>query len=500
MANSRFRFLLLWLVLLICTCPPLQAQRTVGVKWEAPEDERSAIAELRKYKNLGISVIEIQSDLESEVWRAIDRLDFEVYGHLGIRFPTTSTFAKPDSSLIATIQSKASAYLSQPSVTAIGLFSHGAIRNPSFFKALRPIARQIKKSGPIKLYYTTSRVNHADSSAVDFLLYDLRPTPANRNTLTIPQNTALGGYEYSPSSDLKDYLHPFKQILEKTSESAEKPVLLHADWLSSILQKYPQFSETLQDITSSTDAMFPLPKESLPTARAPVLPILLLLIVWGTVAIQYNTSPLYRKSLFRYFTAHKFFIDSIYLRQIRSSIPALLIIFQNATILAASIWVTFWTAFSPLGQEALFSSFPFFALSGENPISFFAGMILVIASISFVNIIWLYVSQKRDTSFTQIATIYAWPLQLNLITGTVVISLFASGGSTVFITAFTIITFIIFIVSFIFASMDTSRYEKSRLVHQFKTSVPYLLIISGLLVWIAFQTKWMEAVRLALRL
>lgn len=498
---AKFRGSLLFLVFITFTGFPLSvcAQHSVGIQWEEPGNQKAAIEQLQRYHELGISILEIQSPLSSTTWEQIDSLGFEVYGNLGIKFPTASTFSDPDSSLINSIENKASAYLSQPSVQAINLFEYGALYEDTFWRGLQTFAEQIKAQRQIDLYFTHRQNVILDTLSADYMFWDVFISPENIHMPSLPQHSAVEGYIFSPSQDLQPYLTPFKSFIDLTIGSG-KPILIKQNWLDSALDNHPEFAKTLQSITSKSEIVFPLPEESLPTSQVSVLPILLLLIVWGTLAMHFNSSPLYRKSLFRYFTAHKFFIEDIFQRYIRSSFPALLIILQNSFLLAACIYVTLSKLLTPLGQEAFLYHFALFDTFGSGLLSVFIWSLLLVLLISLLSILWLYLSHKRINSLTQIATIYAWPQQVNIILGTIIITLFSAGAGQNIIAAFTLLALIVFILSFFFASVDTVRFARSGILHQAKTSVLYLALWFAIVGWIVSNEQWMEVITLSLSL
>lgn len=498
MTNSRS--LLLTLLLLAFSQTATYAQRTLGVKWNAPKNTDSAVTQLHKIAEAGISALEIQSDLPPETWQKIDSLQFKVYGSFGIKYPLKSTFGEPDSALISAIQNKASAYLSQPSVTAVGLFEFGAIHKSAFLESLKPITDQLKRSTQKSLYYTSRRLT-SENRLTDFVLLDIRITPADLDYLSLPNSSNIGGYIYSPSPDLKGYLSPFKKFLNKTSAYPDKTVFVHSNWLLNMLDKYPRFSKTLHSISNDTNAVFPLPRENLPGQTPPVLPIFVLLVVWGTIAWHYNTSPLYRKALFRYFIAHKFFVDDIFKRQIRSVAPAFTIILQNALLISASGFATFTVLFSPLGQAAFFHHFPSLALLTNTGYSIFIWIFLAALLIPLVNVIWLFTTHRKVSSFTQITTLYAWPLQVNFLLCTIAITLYAADSGSQIIAILTAAAFLFLFLSFIFTSVDTFRFARARFFHLIKTSIPYLLVLGGLVIWIILtKEEWLEIFSLSLNL
>lgn len=459
-----------------------------------------AFEQLRQFRDLGITKIEVKSELTPYIWQKIDSLEFEVYGSLNIQFPTTSSFSNPDSALINNIQQKASVFLSQPSVRGIQLFSFGAVWNPGFSQVLAPFAKQLTQNRQVELYYTSRQTTANNLSIIDFSIIDIYVTPKNIDSFSVPNHSGIGGYVYSPAAELEKYITPFKKFLNKTANAPSKTIFLHSDWLAATLEKHTSFSKKLRALATEREAVLPLPEEALPSPESPVMPIILLLLVWGSIGLHYNSSPLYRKSIFRYFTSHKFFIDDIFHRHIRSPFPAISIIVQNSVLISVSILVTFLSLFSRLGQSSFFHHFPGTAILGNTPYSIFTWALLGTLLIPCISIVWHYISNKSLTSFTQIATIYGWPLQLNFLFCTVAITLFASGGSSMLITICTVLAVTVFLLSFLFTSIDTFRFAKSKVGHQFKTSIPYFIIIGSLIGWMLSYQHWIEAIQLSLNL
>ncbi|MDZ7682366.1 MAG: hypothetical protein U5J63_11805 [Fodinibius sp.] len=378
MTNFQYRFLLLALLVLSITTSKAHAQRTLGVQWAVPENPQTAEAQLEQFNDLGISILNIDSNLSPRLWQTVDSLEFRVWGELGVRFPTTNTFANPDTTLIVQIQNRASSYLSQSSVSAIGLFSFGATNQPTFWEQLAPIASQLRTNNKIRLYHTGRSAALADTLVSDFLIFDTHITVANVDTFSIPLSTNIGAYRYSPSPALASYLYPFSKFIDQTASVSTTPIFLESHWLLQILDKHPGMEEQLQNIASQPTTALALPEEDLPVPQPSTLPVIILLAVWGSVAFHYHSNPIYRKSIFRYFSAHKFFITDIFQRHIRSPFPAILIILQNALLTATSIFAGIATGMSTIGMEALFYHFPILATWDNSLYSFFIWAVLLI--------------------------------------------------------------------------------------------------------------------------
>ncbi len=281
--------------------------------------------------------------------------------------------------------------------------------------------------------------------------------------------------------------------------SKDKIVFLDSDWVHAITEKHPQTSEILLSITSDSEPVFPLPEETLPTSENTSFPIIALFLIWGTVALHYNMSPLYRKSLFRYFFAHKFFINDIFKRVIRSSMPAIIILAQSALLMGLAVYSTFSALLTSLGQEAFFYHFPNLSLIGSNPLSIFLWTFILILLSSFFGIIWLYFTHKKLNSITQIATVYAWPLQLNFLFCTVAVT-FASPSEPFTAILFAGLAVLLFLLSFIFTALDICRFSRSKAKYHLKTTIPYTLLVAVLLVWVISQDDWFEVLNFTINL
>lgn len=476
---------------------PAQAQHTFGARWEAPEDRQQAQEQLSELQQAGITILEIDSPLPSEVWDAIDELNFQVYGQLNIRFPVAQIFAEPDSLLLNSIERRINTYIAQPSVRAIELFENGDIFREEFSLAIAPYASQIKQATQENLYFSSDIARENIPSQMDFFIYNVTVTPHNHTSPELPADDFIHGYRYLPSAELQPYVSPLKHFLETLP--FEKPIFFEAEWLFAIMDSRPEFQTTLSELASRPDAVFPVPRESLPEPNnSSSLPSLLLLLVWGSIAIHYSSSPLYRKSAFRYFRGHKFFIRDIFHRQMRSPLPALIIIFQNATVLAISVFAMAAALWNHTGFQALFHYLPALELFPNGPLSLAVWTFGLTLIFSFINIFWLYLAHTSIYSVTQVATIYAWPMQINFLLATVVIALFSSGSHPAFVVATTLVATVIFLLSFIFASVDIYKHLRSKAGLYLGGTAGIYIVLITITVILAVNSIWWDGIQLSL--
>ncbi|HEX6982855.1 MAG TPA: hypothetical protein VF181_08845 [Balneolaceae bacterium] len=495
------RYLFLTALLLVVSQVSLYAQHSFGVIWNLPENPETAIHQLQQFKKMGITAIEIKELPLPVVWEEINESGLEVYGSLGIQFPLAQTFAEPDSLFIKEIERRASAYLSQPSVQALGLFEFGPVNEVEFVRAVEPFINQLKRSDDIRIYFVSSRAPSQASKIADFIIYFEHFTTENLHSFSLPAKPSIGGYQFSVSTDLNDFFAPFYTFLKATSVHPQKTIFIDSNWLFSILKKYPDFDQKLYALATESDAVFPIPDETLPQRSDTAVPILVLLSVWGMMALLYSSDPLYRRSLFRYFTGHKFFVKDIFDRHLRSPWPAFIIILQNSLLLATGAFVTFSALFSPLGEAAFYHHFPALSILGKGAFSLFFWAFFVALTFSFIAITWLGVFHRNLNSITQIATIFAWPLQINIFAITIAVTIFAAEGSAFLILLFTLPAFLIFLLAFIFTSFDAARFLKAKpKLYLLGTSGLYLILVSSLVVWMLTQKTFWNAISLSLSL
>lgn len=503
MSNS-LRFLLLSTFLLSMAFGTAQAQRVLGVVWELPDDDSQAVQQLQQFQDLGISVLELQQTPSDRLWSEINQRNLTVYADLNILFPTAHTFASSDSTFYRRVRKKVRAFAAQPSVKVLNLFAYGAIHRVSFNKAASSFFNHFRALRSIRTTYTDNRTTQSPDAPADFYIYDIRLSPQNIPSPSIPGSSNIDSYRYSPSAELRERFLPFKQVIQATATHPQKPFFLESSWLLSMMEKYPELETILSSLASEPDPVFPVPDESLPSPSPSPLPIVTLLLVWAILAFHYNMSPLYRKSLFRYFSGHTFFLNDIFRKHIRSPFPSLIIIIQNALLISAALFTMLINFWSETGLQSLHYHFPdLFFFTGEVYDIFIAscGITLIF---SMISIFWLYFPHKSLRSITQIMTLFAWPLQVNIVLGTIAIGLHVSGGSgnATMIALLTGLMLVVCLGSFIVTSLDAVQsLSGKRLRYISSTTGLYLLVLAGLAIWLtAFNDPLWQAVELSLSL
>lgn len=478
------------------------AQRILGVSWQLPSSESQAMTQLERFESLGFGVLSLKSVPSQRVWEEIDRLGFKVYGNLDIRFPTAATFAETDSVLRSRLRKKATSFLEQPVTAGLILFSFGAIEQSPFRQALNSLIKTFPQKDNIQYLYIGSRPALQSQLPFADLLYQLSVTPDNLSSVMPPMGENIGGYRLQLSDELSHLLTPLKRVMQATADAREKPLLLDGSWVLKQTSRHPGLTTILRSAAADEEPLFPVPEETLPEPTPSPLPALVLLIVWGVLGYHYNMSPLYRKSLFRYFTAHRFFLDAIYHRQIRSPLPSLIIMGQNALLMGAAVFIVASNLWTPLGLQSLAAHYPALFFLSSSAYDLFILTVAIVLAYSLISLIWLYVFHKQLKSITQIMILFAWPLQINIVLGTLIIALHVSGVHSSIITTAAGCMMLVSAGSFIITATDATRFLAGKRARYLllTTGVFLLLLIAAGIGLLVFNDRFWEVLNLSLQL
>lgn len=473
-------------------------QRAIAVQWNIPEDRTEALVQLDSLRKLGIRLLEIEQQPESGIWQRIDSLELSIYGSIPIKFPLPDTFSNPDSALLEKISNQVNIYSGQESVKAIGLFHYGAVKDPAFASAIQPLLSQIREGFAGDIYYTTlHNETHPVDSLTDFKMLATRID----NEYVISNSDSLSSHTgaciYQPGNRKYSLLTPFKEYLNGVSER-EVPVFVTSDWLFRMLDKYPEFSSTVKLYNSQKDFLFPTPREQVQASFNHSWIVLLLVFIWGLFTVTHHLSPVYRKSLVRYFTGHVFFVEDILDRHIRSVGPVVVVLVQNILLTGITFYSLSVTFLSTTGLQALFHHYPLLLIFNHPLLSLFllgCGIGIVLTVIS---ILWIRLTNKGISQTRQVINLYAWPLQINFFIATLTVAFITAGSYPTLVLGMSGLFVLIFILAFVIAAVDTSKALKSNKGWFMTLSVGlYGVAWIGILFWI-IQSAIPEVVQLAL--
>lgn len=476
------------------------AQRIFGVNWNVPDNANNAIQQLDRFRKMGITYIEIDRIVSDELWNAMQSRGFNVFVQIPVRYPVVETFSSPDSGLIATYQLFLSGY-SEREIDALGVFEYGQTGSRSFPDVLAPFIHQIKNIFPVPVYLKDWR--YQPQPADSLFSFKIVRTAVDKNFPAFADSnfTRARAFLYRPSSSLRLSVNVLNWFLEKTSVNKDAILFFNSTWLLNFLKEHPEVENVLTEYASRPDALFPLPEETLPDESRHSWIVLMLLILWGSFAINYSFEPMYRKSLFRYFLSHKFFVEDVMGRHIRSTLPSLVILVQHALMGGIFLYSFAGIYFSPMGSGAFFHHFHRLDLFGTKPIAFFLIGILITLSFELFCLLWLYLVNRKLNYMSQITILYSWSLQLNLPVITLIVTLLMAGSSTFLMIPVFLFYLAILIAAFPIAAFDSGQYLSNYKPLYFTGTIGiYFIGIAGLIFWIFNNSYLINVLRLAIAL
>ncbi|MDZ7772059.1 MAG: hypothetical protein U5K31_04865 [Balneolaceae bacterium] len=524
----HLRLLFLCLLFPLLTAEPVSAQRQLGVQWEVPGDRGELMSQLRTFRQLELSHLEVDRPLPEAAWDSIRASGMQVWAAVPLSYPTRCAFAAPDSATVGHAGKLSSGlHRHAPSVTAVRLFRHGAMHDARFREALAPFLQQIRSSYGGDLYHLRSlgaagrpmsggTGTQQGSGRLDFFMQHV-PVRAGytQNSPLLPAAAAdhdaaasmagdgmPGAWLYQPDEEMAPYLGPFKRLLEETADRPDAPLFIPSGWLIDNLERHPTLGETLQLFATEGGTVFPLPEESYPTEDRVGMGVLLLFLLWGSVALHYSLSPIYRRSIRRFFVSHRFYVNDVLHRHVRVPAQGVIMMLQHAVLTGLLLYSLGSYLLTPAGTQALVHHLPGLTLFGGVHFSFFCWGALGTLLVESISILWLLGLNKRIRFFSQVTNLYNWPLQANLVTVTVLFALMVArpGGGGIAVGLLLIVFLLFFLGSFVLTAFDTSRLLTNKRAWFLLSTVGlYLLLLTGGTGWMLGKTDLWAILSLALQ-
>lgn len=468
------------------------AQRSFGVVWEVPSEPEVIRQQLREFKELGITYIEVNEPITPTNWQIISGYEFNIFARLPIYFPVAQSFTENNSAKKNALKQLIGEYATQRSIKAIGLFSYGHTSNPAFRDTLSTVIEEVRSvySGP--LYYHSAKPE--PDVVQDYFSFKIQRI----SNATFSHNSTTGGFFYQPDEPNRWKLKQLKTFLNNTATQADIPIFFEASWLKSMLQQHPGFGNTLRLYATTQNPVFALPNQQGEQFYGHNSVIAALIIAWFIFALTYYISPVYRKALVRYFTGHTFYIDDVLKRHVRTFLPGISLFIQHALAGGIVMYCFFYTGFSSLGAETLFYHFPFLSFFNAGANSILILGFTVTLAIEIICIIWLWLALPSINYLYQVFNLYPWSLQINVPLATITLVLFLTGMHWFFIFSTAAIFLLIFIASFFITSMDGVRYANAAKFKYLAASAGlYTVVILGVIIWISLSDKLINIIDLA---
>ncbi|MEX1011909.1 MAG: hypothetical protein WDZ29_07595 [Balneolaceae bacterium] len=376
--------------------------------------------------------------------------------------------------------------------SAFGIFRMPAVNRPGMTPLLGNYVSRLREQieDPLLLYFISAFTDlHSPPTGFDFI--SVSPP------LLHPPPEAMPAVHFRPGAASLEHAPLFRVLLEQSLELEQSLLFVDSDWLLEMLNLYEPFETVIRSYSEGGELLFPMPH--LPDqSPKPDWLVILLLAVGATGLIHYRYSPSYQRSLFRYFTMHRFFVDDVMEYRLRSLATGLILVAQNAFVCAVFTFMTAWWLFSENGLEILQYHFPLLSLFGTGPFSLFLWGLAAAIIMQFISVLWIHLPNRRIRSIAQTLQLYGWPLQLNVLVLALMISIYKAGGADGWLHTLGILFLLIWFSGFNIAAIDSGRYlPKHRIPYILATVGLHFLLMGGFILWLFITPEIREVLLFA---
>lgn len=456
--NVKATYLLATVLLLLSTgfTQHSNAQNTLGIVWEVPEDTTEAVNQLRRFSDLGVSHLEINHPVSTSIMELLERTEMAVLIRSGEVFLTVSEVEDRTELLKKNYAEFIKSYQPYRNVAGLGLLSHSHVEDSRFLDEFEEITNSLSQVSEKSFYFFHNQkwFNFSNPQQPFGLLYSDR--------------------SYHPS-DLAEFESDLSSMIATDSNQL---LFIRSSWLLEAIEQYPELSSSLMEYQEKNIWELPLPNATDQGASANWM-VLILLILWVALAVQIKYLPYVRPLILRFNFAHRFYVDDILHYRERYLTPGILMMIKHAIFGGLVFYIAAQIQFSEYGIEAFFHHLPWLAVTGSNYFSFFFFGLIIILLIQVIALLWLHLPAKTLDHFSQTVNLYAGFFYIDYVIVTLMVTFFtAEIGSSLTLTLAAVYVLIWFL-AFNFAAFDASKNMGSK-------SITYLLLTVGLHTVLSF--------------
>lgn len=446
------------------------AQTDLGIIWEQPEDILEAQSELAFFEDSGIEYLEISHPVDNEILALLDRASFTIFVRFTPEFLTLTDIKNQQNELVTKFSSDLDNYRSYPGIRAFGLLNNSQINHPDFETAFAPVLGSVSTDSSSSFYgFNTGQWFYIDQ-------------PDQAFATSIPNKNFD-----------ETHLSNFNELMESGNEL----VFLHSNWLIEGTNDYPELAKSISDYKDSQHWQLALPNAQ-EISSFPNWLVLLLLISWAGLSIQIRFLPYIRPMLFRYYLAHRFFVDDILHYRERAALGGILLMIQHAVFSGIVLYITSRLFFSPTGVDAFFYHLPALAITGSNHFSFFFIGLIVVLLTQVIALLWLHLPAKNIEHFSQTINLYAGVFFLDFILVTIMLALYLTGFGITVLTVMAGFFVIVWYAAFNIAAIDmSSNMNQGRLTYLLLTIGLHATVSVGLFIYALSSNELMQVFELA---
>jgi len=301
-----------------------------------------------------------------------------------------------------------------------------------------------------------------------------------------------------PTENQNETYRLLNDIFSDLEQREESITILPARWFFNQIEQRSELRFLFGDFTSGKTITFPLPEQPEPQ---PYMnwSVLLLLLIWGSYALHFRYQPIYSQSMTRYFTNHAFFVDDVMENRLRNILPGIILLTQHALLTGLFVFACTEVLISSLGLEVIRDYFQPFMFFQSTTLSLFLSAVFVAILLQTVSVIWIYVSNKKLNSVSQVLNLYSWPLHLNLFVVTFLVVFNRVGFNEIWTLILGSLFMLIWFFSYNIAAIDSSRFlEKGRGIFLTITVGVHVCLVMGILIYLFFTPSVLEPIIFAI--
>ncbi len=472
--KARWKYLLsvaLWSLGFLLIPSSIQAQTKLGVVWH-PENSQNKISnQLSTFTNYSVGLIILNHPVTDNVLLELENASIPYLINSGFEFYTTTHFVENKLIVLEKVKTIHQRYSSSPTFSGLVLFNNSQNYRDKFLTLELDLILESGLKDSLKFYQIF-----------------------NDELLQLNSELPLAQVLKTESID-KTSIHQFVRGIQTSKDL----LIVNDTWLFGISSQFPSFSDAISNASDLTSAQIPLPvleDSSTPFRWA----ILLILLLWVSLAMNIMLNTTYQSTILRYFVAHRFFVDDILSYRQRSSVSAVYLLFQHALFGGLVTYFLAKVYLSETGLDALYYLVPLLTIAGHSYFSLFFISVIIILLIELIAILWIYIPNPGLVHFNQAMNIYTWIFHLDFIVVTIMGVLFIAQAPYYYLLFLGITYLVIWYASFNISVIGTSkRLSLARGRYLIKTIVLHTLLSVLAVVFLFVYNYWMEIIDLVIK-
>lgn len=450
-------------------CAPAAAQTRLALTWQPEPDAQAAEETVALFSDISAALVILPQNAPGYASELLDTAGIPFLVNTGFRYFTNSRLNAHKEDITAAIQSIRSKNMPYGRFSGIILFNDSQTYRNKFRETESGIIEQAGAGDSLRFFNLLN------------------------GSITESGNYQLLGRIFPSQTPEREAVPAFADSIQ-----TQAPYLVaDAAWLTAVFNAYPPLKEALLQAESFESAIIPRPSVPEKKRNPANLPVILLLLLWSSIAANTALNPTYKDAISRYFLARRFFVDDVLQFRERSSVSGLVLLFQHAAAGGLTAYIVSSMYITETGLDALFSLLPYLAVFGSTYLSVSFWFFLIITLLQFTAVAWLYIFNPKLEHFSQSLNIYTWIFHTDFILITLLTVVYAAGGSQTFILLLAALYVLIWFNSFNLTAFDTSKkLGPQRTAYLIKTAGAHTVAAGTVIILLLIYNAWYEILNL----